>query len=667
MSDAGEKAASTESPSASKAHAPKDRNCPYCGQAFTSSSLGRHLDLYIKDKNPKPPDGVHDVDEIRKLRAGITRRQPRGSLAGRRDASTPSTPTGSNTARKSPDAAKLSSVPTDSQYAVNQGPAVYPWQQPTWEATGVINDLPGKISDANSGGWDEAQGDQSRRLSAQHRVPSRTTQKQQLDARQKLTDAVDTARAAELALRELLSSFRAAKQQIDMNSVPFDFDPLALDFPALTLQCLQPPPTLFSSTPHPTSTSWSIQPPAQKQYDALCTFFQEEFRKWRVTCAAATTALSEELNYPPSQTQRPVDAKENVKKAEKTAAALEKQVNEHLQSTYQVWEQLPASRQQELWTLELARGIGRRQKELESVKEMQHSFKQENANLKSQIDQLNRLQQPREFRIMTPGTIPFDQSFVSYLLEQGVTKGQQAVALNTDDRHVDLNTLVGRAIERWKKVIVSSRVSGMSAQRPLEQTPTVPAPAPTSGNTSSAPESNHATPTPAVPPQPKAPSHQQAQPRQVSTTTTGAPKVSHTATVAATTTSTATASPSVAHEDNSDEDADAEMEDDDSFAPLATQVIANASEQQQQQPQHMQKLQIPRTREHAQRNNAQFAINGTAGTVGGSGRGAMSSIGSRPLANMNHMQAQVPQRAQTAVMKTDYTTVVSNGDPMYMD
>ena len=43
----------------------KDRACPFCGQAFTSSSLGRHLDLYIKPKNPNPADGVHDVDEIR--------------------------------------------------------------------------------------------------------------------------------------------------------------------------------------------------------------------------------------------------------------------------------------------------------------------------------------------------------------------------------------------------------------------------------------------------------------------------------------------------------------------------------------------------------------------------------------------------------------------------
>lgn len=56
--------------------AAKDKECPYCRQAFTSSSLGRHLDLYIKPRNPKKPDGIHDVEEIRRTRGGVTRRQP---------------------------------------------------------------------------------------------------------------------------------------------------------------------------------------------------------------------------------------------------------------------------------------------------------------------------------------------------------------------------------------------------------------------------------------------------------------------------------------------------------------------------------------------------------------------------------------------------------------
>lgn len=190
-----------------KLSAPKDKSCPYCQQAFTSSSLGRHLDLYIKDKNPKPPDGLHDVDAIRKLRGGITRRQARGSL-GRKD----STPTGtprpvpkreaSNTENESMSAA---SVPKDGTYAVDSTLNKYPFLT-RWEATGVINDIPPK------GAWDaEAGPDTARRPGMQRTASKQAVQKAQFDVKQKLADAMDTARAAELALRELVGSWRAAK------------------------------------------------------------------------------------------------------------------------------------------------------------------------------------------------------------------------------------------------------------------------------------------------------------------------------------------------------------------------------------------------------------------------------------------------------------------------
>ncbi|KAJ8125354.1 hypothetical protein O1611_g8285 [Lasiodiplodia mahajangana] len=333
----------------------------------------------------------------------------------------------------------------------------------------------------------------------------------QLDTKQRLADAMDTARAAELALRELLSSIRAAKyvrpfvfnarcsirpgratnhqraprQHVDMNSLPFDFEPLALDFPALTLQCLQAPPTLFSSTPHPTSTSWSIQPPGQKQFEALKMYFHDEFHKWRIACATATTISAEDLTYPPSETNFPRDMRESVKKAEKAAALLEKQVHEHLQSTYHVWEQLSLQRRNELWGLELARSVGRRQKELEKLKEAQYAIKQENANLKTQIEQLNHLQQPREFRIVPPATLPIEETFMNYLLSLGAS-GVQGVGVTVEERHVDLNTMVSRAIERWRSVIVSTRVAGMGGQKSLDQvTPTA---TPTSATPSTLPQ-----------------------------------------------------------------------------------------------------------------------------------------------------------------------------------
>ena len=185
--------------------ASKDKACPYCGQSFTSSSLGRHLDLYIKEKNPKPPDGIHDVDQIRRMRGTITRRHPRNSIGGRRDFSTPvGTPRAAIQTDIDQDSLRGTGIPKDGQYAVDAALSKYPFV-PTWEVTGVINDIP----NATGKGW-EAE-DVKKRPGMQRSVSRQATHKAQFDVKHKLSDAMDTARAAELALRELLGSWRAAK------------------------------------------------------------------------------------------------------------------------------------------------------------------------------------------------------------------------------------------------------------------------------------------------------------------------------------------------------------------------------------------------------------------------------------------------------------------------
>ncbi|GAP88359.2 hypothetical protein SAMD00023353_2900250 [Rosellinia necatrix] len=643
--------AAAESPAALKASAAKDRNCPYCGQAFTSSSLGRHLDLYIKEKNPKPPDGIHDVDAIRKMRESITRRQPRGSLA-RRDLSNPGTPASSSRKSPAPSTApdpviRPPAIPKEGQFVVDHQTIRYPFQ-PSWEATGVINDIPQTTGDrvsGSSGAWEgraraSPGRDTSTRPQNLQRAPSRTAQKMQLDTKQRLADAMDTARAAELALRELLSSIRAAKQHVDMNSLPFDFDPLALDFPALTLQCLKAPPTLFSSTPHPTSTSWSIQPPGQKQHEALQMYFRDEFDKWRVACATATTISTEELTYPPSETNFPRDMRESVKKAEKVAALLEKQVHEHLQSTYQVWEQLTPQRRGELWGLELARSVGRRQKEIETLKEAQYANRQENANLKTQVEQLNHLQQPREYRIMPPATIPIEETFMNYLLSLGAS-GVSGVGVTLEERHVDLNTMVSRAIDRWKSVIISTRSAGMGGQKLLDQvTPTV---TPTG-----------AAPVTAPPPSQRGSGAQPHHSQRPLALPQGPPAGS----------STTTAAPSAADEENSDEDADADMDEGDDFAPMVP-PIAKAPAQIQPQ------LEVSRTRGHGQRGtnntNTRFMVNGNNG-MNNRGLSLRRSIPSTNAASPMTAQRQLQQ---AHINSDEYATSTGQGvvcdDPMYMD
>ncbi|KAJ4420649.1 hypothetical protein N0V82_004214 [Gnomoniopsis sp. IMI 355080] len=294
--------------------------------------------------------------------------------------------------------------------------------------------------------------------------------KSSLEVKQRVQDAIDTAKAAELALREMMSSWKAAKQQVDIKKMPFDFSPLSMDFPALCLQCLESPPTLFSSTPHSTATSWSITPPGEKQNEALRVHFQEKFAKWKALCSTAATAQSDEMSSSSSQAAAQQDkiANYTTQKVVESARRLESQVAEHLEESFQVWEQLSPQRRQELWVLEMARNIGKRQQEVMNLKAERYSLKQENANLKTQIDHLNKQQQPREYKIVPPMTLRVDEEMAEMWNEAGIS-GRQSTGLNNEDRH-DLNTLVSGAIERWKTVITTSRAANaIKAQRSLDQ------------------------------------------------------------------------------------------------------------------------------------------------------------------------------------------------------
>lgn len=214
----------------SKTGAPKDKSCPFCQQAFTSSSLGRHLDLYIREKNPKPPDGVHNVEEIRKLRGGITRRQPRNSLS-RREGSTPSgTPgvNGDGNRRKSPQSEAglkasrgndlrsptVRRQPVDLNADAGKGIVHTTWHKASWQATGVINDIPAITQNGDSEKWDQETDDRKpdrRTVDSRRTVSRQVLAKAALEQKQKMIDAMDNARAAELALREIIGSIRAAK------------------------------------------------------------------------------------------------------------------------------------------------------------------------------------------------------------------------------------------------------------------------------------------------------------------------------------------------------------------------------------------------------------------------------------------------------------------------
>ncbi|PBP27771.1 hypothetical protein BUE80_DR001310, partial [Diplocarpon rosae] len=466
MADAGTPGSTADfSGSANGANkAAKDKACPFCAQQFTSSSLGRHLDLYIKEKNPKAADGVHDVAEIRKLRGGITRRQPRTSTS-RREGSTPAA-----MERRSPglewrtgnDSPSLrrESMGDVGGFEHSKGKAGFFINKGTWESTGVMNHIPPpRASDARS--WDGEERDANARREPRSRsVSKQMLAKTTFEQKQKMIDALDNAKAAELALRELLGSIRAAKQRIDGPSI-FDYDPLKLDFPSLVLQCLPPPPTLYQSTTVPTTSSWSIHPPGETQYHALVDHFSAAFQSWRTSVRTATNITADDLSYtlrPQPSTfgvEGPADIKQRVENA---AAALETKISTHLHNVFGHWTALPMPRRSEIWTLELARGVGRKSEELDKIKKERDFLRQEKAHLKQQVEELSCLQHPREFKLSGPSTFPFDAPLLGMLTDELATGSLARSKLL--DSSMPLDAVIERAIGRWKGVVREARGNG---------------------------------------------------------------------------------------------------------------------------------------------------------------------------------------------------------------
>lgn len=174
--------------------AAKDKSCPFCGQHFTSSSLGRHLDLYIRQKNPKPADGVHVVEEIKKIRGGITRRQTKTPV--KRELGTPvSNSRQSQGGDGSP--AIVQSPAEDDDTTLESVKSAQPFKDVSWQPLGPASGQAPRTLGAKT---PEVRRDMSRHL-----------QKAELDQRHKLSEEAETAKATEMALRELLKRVREAK------------------------------------------------------------------------------------------------------------------------------------------------------------------------------------------------------------------------------------------------------------------------------------------------------------------------------------------------------------------------------------------------------------------------------------------------------------------------
>lgn len=279
--------------------------------------------------------------------------------------------------------------------------------------------------------------------------------KSTFEQKQKMLDALDNARAAELALREVLGSIRAANErnQPTLNG-PLDYDPLTLDFSALCLHCLPAPPTLYQTAPIASPNSWSVEPPDYTQRDALVNHFQGEFKRWRLSTMIAERRESEEST----------ESNDYTAAYQEQSRVQEEAIMSHIKAAFAHWNTLAAATRVAHWRLELARSIGRKASLLKQMKENQLFLAQENAHLRAQVEQLSRLQSPREFRISGPKTYPISPETMHNINEIGLMGA--AFGFELSERKEDMSALISKAIARWKAVVQSSR--GMPGQKRLD-------------------------------------------------------------------------------------------------------------------------------------------------------------------------------------------------------
>ncbi|GMG15497.1 unnamed protein product [Aspergillus oryzae] len=398
---------------AAKNAAVKDRKCQYCHQAFTSSSLGRHLDQFLFKKKP---DGVHDVEEIRRIRSGITRRQARTS-SGKRD--TPERIIGKG---------QLDPYASDSGAKPRDGVRMM-FNTPTWHATGVINDIPNpsQSHDVSS---------TSRWLYGKYWTISRPQ-------RTFSTSWCWLPWAIQVALLRIgtLTNHTDNSSRMRPRLSPFDFDIQSQTFPSLCLQLLPPPPSLFATSPFPSPSSFPLQPPGVEHVEIIRQALRAKIDQWQ-SDQLSTDSMSN------SQSGRPsigLDANMIARSAQQH----EDISLRHLELAFKHWASLPSDTRRDAWQLEITRAFAREMEKRKSLDDQLARVQQEANQLRAQVERLGSCQWPREFALFPPDTLPLPRD-VARDLDTKESK------ISPDSSRWDYDNVVAK----WKRVVMHDKSMG---------------------------------------------------------------------------------------------------------------------------------------------------------------------------------------------------------------
>ncbi|KAK6373956.1 hypothetical protein LTS17_007926 [Exophiala oligosperma] len=374
-----------------KAPAVKDKECQYCHQHFTSSSLGRHLDQFISKKKA---DGIHDVEEIRRLRGGITRRTARGSRKDKNNKDRGET----ISSQASPGPGAISSDLAAAAGSANNTNDLNKVPPGGLHATGVITDpttldspmsamppTPAALTNSPSG------------VKRSFSTYAQDLGSGSINTTNNNNTNSDTARALELALREVLDSLRAATKHASPTPSPFKFDIQSQTYPSLCLKMLPAPATLFQASPFATPQSIPISPPGPDQLQPLRQKLSTaiDYWKWQALRLAqpTTSNIAEEADF-----------------LSRSAAQWNESTLTHLETCYQNWMVHPLEVRSLLWQIELLRSYNNEQQKVSELEEKLESLQQETNQLQQQVEYLSRCQWPREMALWPPERKTFGAS-----------------------------------------------------------------------------------------------------------------------------------------------------------------------------------------------------------------------------------------------------------------
>lgn len=139
-----------------------------------------------------------------------------------------------------------------------------------------------------------------------------------------------------------------------------------------------------------------------------------------------------------------------------TEAEEEARYTDHLRDAFQAWKALPEKQKQEAWRTEALRAYTREQEKRHEADARLQRVEQEVQHLRAQVSQLSKCQQPREFVLFPPTTLPLPTHIAKAASETAAQSG-----FDTADWDYD------RLVAKWKSRLRGDRNNRLGGQQPL--------------------------------------------------------------------------------------------------------------------------------------------------------------------------------------------------------